>query len=202
MKRLNECENPKKKVLFLGYDETQTEIIQALINEGCLVDHTSEKVTAFDTYDFAVSYGYRHIIKPNVIEEFGRPIFNLHISYLPYNRGAHPNFWSFYDNTPSGVTVHVIDDGIDTGPIVKQRYVKFDKEHDTFEKTYAVLIKEVETLFLECVSSLISDQWTATKQTGLGSYHSVNDLPTNFAGWQANINDEIAKLHKEGLKNE
>ena len=38
----------------------------------------------------------------------------MHISYLPFNRGAHPNYWSFKDNSPKGVTIHFIDNGIDT----------------------------------------------------------------------------------------
>ena len=132
MKRINDIERPVKKVLFLGYGESQTQLIQTLVKKNCLVDHTEEKVDAISGYDFVVSYGYRHILKPGVIEGLGCPIFNLHISYLPYNRGAHPNFWSFYENTPAGVTIHLIDNGVDTGPIVKQKYVIFKEDEDTF----------------------------------------------------------------------
>src|SRR5690606_23646870 len=44
-------------------------------------------------------------------------------SYLPYNRGAHPNVWSIVEETPAGVTLHYVDAGIDTGDIVAQREV-------------------------------------------------------------------------------
>ena len=40
-------------------------------------------------------------------------------------QGAHPNFWSFYDNTPSGVTIHLIDAGIDTGDVLYQKKLIF-----------------------------------------------------------------------------
>ena len=202
MRRLNEIENPTKKILFLGYDETQTKLIQALINKNCLVEHIEKKVDAISGYDFVVSYGYGHILKRNVIEGFGCPIFNLHISYLPYNRGAHPNFWSFYKSTPAGVTIHLIDDGVDTGPIVSQRYVNFREEDDTFVKTYAVLIKEIENLFLDCIESLLADEWVAKEQIGMGTHHYVKDLPSNFSGWNSNIEHEITRLYKEGLKYE
>lgn len=202
MRRLNENENPIKKVLFLGYNESQSELIRALIIKNCLVDHTDEKIDGISGYDFVVSYGYGHILKPNVIEDLGCPIFNLHISYLPYNRGAHPNFWSFFDNSPAGVTVHLIDDGVDTGPIVSQRYVNFKKEEDTFLKTYKTLVGEMESLFLDCVDSILTDKWTAKKQRGIGTHHYVRDLPSNFAGWNSNIEKEIAKLNQEGLKYE
>jgi len=149
-----------------------------------------------------ISYGYRHILKQNVIKGFKCPIFNLHISYLPYNRGAHPNFWSFYDNTPNGVTIHLIDSGVDTGPIVKQKYVNFKESDDTFVKTYAVLIESMENLFLEFLPTLLTDTWTSKKQRGIGTHHYVRELPSNFSGWDANIIDELEKLDSEGLKYE
>eukprot|EP00392_Amoebophrya_sp_AT5.2_P019205 g19951.t1 len=64
-------------------------------------------------FDYCVSYGYRHIIRTPVIEGmFDRKrIINLHISYLPYNRGADPNLWSILERTPPGVTIHHIDEG-------------------------------------------------------------------------------------------
>ena len=200
MRRLNEVKNPKKKILFLGYDETQTELINALIDNNCRVDHVDEKVNSNTGYDFLVSYGYKHILKHDVIAAFNCPIFNLHISYLPYNRGTHPNSWSFYENTPSGVTIHLIDDGVDTGPIVAQRFVNYKKEDNTFAKTYAILMQEMENLFLDNLDSFLSDQWTANKQRGIGSHHFIRNLPTNFSGWNSNIRQEVEKLDKEGLK--
>jgi methionyl-tRNA formyltransferase len=202
MKHINDIENPVKKILFLGYDENQTQLIQALVKKNCLVDHTNEKIDDICGYDFVVSYGYQHILKKRVIEGFGCPIFNLHISYLPYNRGAHPNFWSFYDNTPSGVTIHLIDEGIDTGFIVSQKYVNFKEDEDTFVKTYTVLINEIESLFMNCINSLLSGNWVAKKQRSVGTHHYAKNLPSNFSGWNSNIKQEIEKLYNEGLKYE
>ena len=68
------------------------------------------KLENITDFDFIVSYGYRYIIKKNIIDYFHKRIINLHISYLPYNRGADPNLWSILEDTPSGVTIHYIDD--------------------------------------------------------------------------------------------
>lgn len=202
MRQLSSYKNPKKKVLFLGYNEKQTKIISILINRNCSVDHTNKKVNIINGYDFVICYGYRYILNQNIIKNFNCPIFNLHISYLPYNRGAHPNFWSFYDNTPAGVTIHLIDEGIDTGPIVCQKYVNFKNKDDTFSKTYIVLKKEIENLFLEQVDNLLNDEWEPKKQNGVGSHHFKKDLPSNFSGWNSIIKEEIAKLKIEGLRYE
>lgn len=202
MKRLNDAVNPAKRILFLGYDQSQTKLIDALISHNCVVDHTEDKVEEISGYDCVISYGYKHILKQSIIDGFACPIFNLHISYLPYNRGAHSNFWSFYDNTPSGVTIHLIDGGVDTGAIVRQKYVNFSETDDTFIKTYAVLIECIESLFFDFLPSLLSDSWNAKPQRGIGTHHYVRDLPSNFTGWNSNIEQELARLDKEGLKYE
>ena len=48
---------------------------------------------------FIVSYGYRHKITQDVLDFVGGRAVNLHISYLPWNKGADPNFWSFLEDT-------------------------------------------------------------------------------------------------------
>lgn len=191
---LNSPPNATKIVLFLGYDQVQTRLLDVLISNGCKVDHTEELIDGRINYDFIVSFGYRHILRKDVIESVGCPIFNLHIAYLPYNRGAHPNFWSFYENTPSGVTIHLIDEGVDTGHIVYQRYVNFDNNESTFSETYNCLIEEIETLFEVNIDNIINDSWTSKPQRGDGTLHFVKDLPAEFSGWTSVINDEIKRL--------
>ena len=53
------------------------------------------------------------------------------MSYLPYIE-AHPNFWSFMDKTPKGVTIHEISNGIDAGDITFQRQYEFNISSENF----------------------------------------------------------------------
>lgn len=186
--------SPKAKILFLGYSREQTSLVDDLVSKKCEVWHTDEKIQSTVGYDLVISYGYRHILKKEVIESSKAPIVNLHISYLPWNRGAHPNFWSFYECTPSGVSIHLIDEGVDTGAIIYQRYVNFDKEEDTFLKTYKKLIVEIEKLFRNNIDELISKKFIATPQRRKGSYHSVANLPNEFIGWDSVIKEEVVRL--------
>ncbi len=155
---LNASINPVKRILFLGYDREQTKLIGALVDANCEVHHTDEKIDVVD-YDLIISFGYLHILKGDFLNSVLCPVINLHISYLPYNKGAHPNFWSFYDNTPSGVTIHLIDEGIDTGAIIYQKYVNFDNGERTFSQTYKRLINEIERLFLDNLGNIIRNNW-------------------------------------------
>src|SRR4026208_1021722 len=47
-------------------------------------------------------------------------VVHVHNSYLPWNRGAHACTWAMIDETPHGATMHWLDDGVDTGPILIQ----------------------------------------------------------------------------------
>ena len=187
---------PKLKVLFLGYTIEQTTLIDELIQAGCEVWHTEEKIQSTTGYDLVISYGFRHILKKEVIERSTVPIINLHIAYLPWNRGAHPNFWSFYDSTPSGVTIHLIDEGLDTGAIIYQKYVNFDKEENTFIKTYERLLVEIEKLFKDNISEIIHKTFIAIPQRRKGTYHCLSELPEEFNGWDSDIQKEIVRLDK------
>ena len=130
----------KKKCLFLGYGVNKTTLIKFLKSKKINVvslKNRSLNLKLVKKFDFIISFGYRKIISKGLIERLDRPIINLHISYLPYNRGAYSNFWSFINNTPKGVTIHEIDNGIDTGKIIYRKKINFtiDKE-TTFRSTY------------------------------------------------------------------
>src|SRR5690606_983365 len=103
------------RVLILAGTEAQADALREVVGD---VPWTSEK--DIPEADLLVSFGYRHILK-----DLSVPAVNIHISMLPWNRGADPNFWSWLDHTPKGVTVHLMDQGIDTGPIIAQREVAF-----------------------------------------------------------------------------
>lgn len=202
LRKVNNLPNCAVKVLFLGYNEEQTKLIRALIENNCEVWHCDGKLEKFPDFDIIISYGYRHIIKKSAIRSSPAPIINLHISYLPYNKGAHPNFWSFYDCTPSGVTIHLIDEGIDTGPILFQRYVNFGPDEITFSQTYRRLIIEIESLFSENLQAIISKNYKPIPQRRKGTYHRVDELPKEFRGWDSVITEEITRLDKILLNSE
>ncbi len=194
MRLINKTDESANKVLFLGYSESETVLIDHLVERDCELWHASEPIFSLAGYTLVVSFGYRHLISAELLGTATCPVINLHMSYLPWNRGAHPNFWSFFDCTPSGVSIHLIDEGIDTGPILYQRYVNFADDQITFEQTYQQLFDELETLFLTHLTDLLSGQYEAVSQRRKGSFHLVSDLPSEFSGWGALIQDEVIKL--------
>ena len=95
-----------------------------------------------------ISYNYKYLISREILEILPKNKFiNLHISLLPWNRGAHPNVWSFIDDTPKGVSIHVIDEGIDTGDILIQKEVEIFESKHTLKTSYELLHREIQQLF-------------------------------------------------------
>ena len=187
------------KILFLGYSSEQTGLIDFLKSQKCRVTHASDKITPdfASEFDLIISFGYKHIIRQEILSVVRRPILNLHISLLPFNRGAHPNFWAFVENTPHGVTIHQIDAGVDTGDIVFQREVKFSDSSSTFLNTYLELQKDIESLFIQNWQAIRDYSYQSKPQVGEGTCHKVRDLPTFTGGWGAKIVDVLAELKRK-----
>ena len=72
--------------------------------------------------------------------------------------------------------------------------VNFNKDENTFSKTYKRLIIEIEKLFIDNLDEIISMSFTSIKQRRKGTYHRVADLPEEFSGWDSNIQSEVIRL--------
>jgi methionyl-tRNA formyltransferase len=150
--------------------------------------------------DFVVSDRYEFIIKKNIIDQFNNKIINLHPSILPWNKGYHSNFWSIYDNTPKGVSIHVIDEGIDTGHIVAQEEVDY-YEDDTLRTTYKKLRATMVKLFFSKWEIIKKEKIDLKRQDIENeSHHFKKEFDQIFYklpnGWDTKI-IEIIKLKNE-----
>ena len=76
-------------------------------------------------YDSIISNSYSMIIRPDVLMYCNYNAINIHWSLLPLNRGPNPIQWAIIKGENyTGVTVHFIDDGLDTGDIIIQQKIK------------------------------------------------------------------------------
>jgi methionyl-tRNA formyltransferase len=197
-----------KKILFLSYDKKTTRLNDEIkfYNKNYIIKQTDRKITLknIKKYDLIISFGYRYLLDKEIIKKLKIPIINLHIGYLPYNRGAHPNFWSFAENTYSGVSIHQIDEGINTGKLIYQKIIDFElfknRKILTFKKTYRTLLTEVENLFLKNIDNIINHNFISYEQIGKGSYHSSKELPSLLKNWNQNIYQTVIKYNNFNKK--
>jgi formyltetrahydrofolate-dependent phosphoribosylglycinamide formyltransferase len=105
--------------------------------------------------DLVVSAGFMKIVGPAVLEAFAGRLINTHPALLPAFPGAHAVRDALAAGVPvTGATVHVVDAGVDTGPVLAQREVAVlpgDDEARLHER-----IKDVEReLLVETVAELV-----------------------------------------------
>ncbi|MBC8083898.1 MAG: phosphoribosylglycinamide formyltransferase [Hymenobacter sp.] len=74
--------------------------------------------------DLVVLAGYMRILSPEFIRAFAGRILNIHPADTHQHQGLHAYEWAF-DNklTETKITVHLVDEGLDTGPILAQQTV-------------------------------------------------------------------------------
>ena len=194
------------KILLLGPSlEYQNELKNYLIKKGNSVFHSVEDIKLSEiitnNLDFLISFGYRKLIKSDILNYFKNNAINLHISFLPWNKGADPNLWSFLDNTPTGVSIHILDKKIDEGDILCQKYININI-NETLESSYKILNNNIIILFKENWFKIISHKIDPIKQDNRGTCHKKSDkekynhLLVN--GWKT----EIYRILGKGIENE
>ena len=107
--------------------------------------------------DLVVSAGFMKIVGKEFLARFGGRIVNTHPALLPSFPGAHGVRDALaYGAKVTGCTVHFVDDGVDTGPVIAQGVVEV--RPDDTEEALHERIKEVERrLLVDVVGRLSRD---------------------------------------------
>ena len=124
-------------------------------------DYDREVVELLQTYrpDCIVLAGYLRILSPGFIRAFAGRILNIHPADTRQHQGLHAYEWAFDNQLPTTkITVHLVDEGLDTGPVLAQEVVNLAGattlaevqrrglavEHDLYPKALAALIMSYE----------------------------------------------------------
>lgn len=106
-------------------------------------DFEAEILKNLSEVDLVILAGFMRILSPDFVRKFSGRLMNIHPSLLPAFPGAHAHRDVLaYGVKISGCTVHFVDEGTDSGPIILQSAVKvFD---DDTEETLAARVLEQE----------------------------------------------------------
>ncbi|WP_280770361.1 phosphoribosylglycinamide formyltransferase [Salipaludibacillus daqingensis] len=108
--------------------------------------------------ELLVLAGYMRLVGPTLLREFQGRIINIHPSLLPAFPGLDAIGQAFEANVKvSGVTIHFVDDGMDTGPIIAQEPVRIE-ETDTKEDVQRKIQAVEHILYPKTIQNVIS-QW-------------------------------------------
>ena len=89
--------------------------------------------------DLVVLAGYMHLLTPAFLERFPGRVVNVHPSLLPSFPGVHAIEQALGAGVETtGVTVHLVDEGVDTGPVLRQEPVPVEPRETLEERIHAV----------------------------------------------------------------
>lgn len=95
--------------------------------------------------------GYMRILTPGFVRHFEGRLLNIHPSLLPAFPGLHPQRQALAHGVKvSGATVHLVDEGVDTGPIVIQAAVPV-RDDDTEETLAERILVEEHRIYPEAI---------------------------------------------------
>lgn len=108
--------------------------------------------------DLIILSGYMRFIGEVLLNHYPERIINIHPAYLPEFPGAHGIQDAFEAKVPeTGVTVHLVDAGIDTGPVILQERVAIDPEWDLATLESRVHAKEYD-LFWRAINKYLKER--------------------------------------------
>jgi len=168
------------EAVFLGMNDAG-EKVYSWLNERDDVEVKAlltekEQLSLIEEIDpeIVISSGFEHKVPEKIIETPEIGIVNLHTSFLPYNRGSHPNVWSIIEDTPAGVSIHYMTEEIDEGPIIDRKEIRVEPS-DTAGKLYDRLQNEMFELFKENWPD-IKEGVEGEEQTGSATTHYEREL--------------------------
>lgn len=110
--------------------------------------------------DLIALAGYMRVVGPTILAKYPKRIINLHPAYLPEFQGLHAIERAFDDHlkngrTQTGVTLHYIDEGLDTGPIIQQKHVPI-KADDTLASLEARIHQTEHQMYPQVLNQIIN----------------------------------------------
>jgi len=146
-----------------------------------LVFQSSVQVAGFAAgdglaFDLGLLAWWPKIIREPLLGLPRRGFVNTHPSLLPYSRGKHYNFWSIVERTPFGVSLHMVEQGVDSGDIVAQAELPYD-----WEDTGGSLYRKAGEAMLELVRQAYPklrnlDFKTRPQDLAAGTFHQASEL--------------------------
>jgi len=150
--------------------------------------HEKPRPEPLTNLDYIISVQYDRILDENWLSIPKSDTLNLHFSFLPRLRGCYPTKWAIIEEQSTGVTLHSVDTGIDTGDILDQQEVPITFD-DTDASLYAKLSIAAVDLFKRNISNIVNNTFPkGRKQIDENSSYHPKKMPfKGFLDLQNNL---------------
>tara|TARA_B100001750_G_scaffold153192_1_gene122838 strand:+ start:12834 stop:13439 length:606 start_codon:yes stop_codon:yes gene_type:complete len=171
-------ELPNADLVLLVVNNKEAKAIERAEKHGIdwtFISHVNKDRVVFDSEVMAklneynvegvILAGFMRILSNDFVSHFKNRILNIHPSLLPLFPGAHAHRDALDAKvTKSGCTVHFVDDGVDTGPIILQKEVDV-KPDDTEDSLSSRILVQEHIAFPEALHLFSSNRLKVTDNT-------------------------------------
>ncbi len=141
-------------------------------DEKLWTSETFNSVLAVTNLGVVALFG--HLIPQEIISRLSPSLVNLHPSLLPLGRGADPVAWAIMEREKQGATIHVVEETLDTGPIILQTEIPTNFGMSSGQ-IYKLASEELMRLY-----KMFHEIWPDTPpfrpQMGRKTYHTSSEL--------------------------
>lgn len=132
------------------------------------------------------------IIKQNILS-LAKTFINIHCGITLKYRGVHGGFWAIYnrDFDNIGVTIHLIDRGVDTGLILYQDRITVDKKLDNFRTIVAKQYLKGADLMIKAVNDALNNNLKPLKVSDQNSYLWYHPTIIEYLKWLKIFKNEL-----------
>jgi len=159
-----------------AFSNSKTTRVGSVNDESCL--HAIQSLNP----DIIIVNGTR-IISKKILQSTSAVFINMHVGITPQYRGSHGGYWAIHNHDVEnfGTTIHLIDAGVDTGAVIRQAFIKPDKQ-DNFT-TYPVLQTAIGIEALkESLPTIIDGTYQAVNHTEKGKMYYQPTIWQYFFG--------------------
>lgn len=207
-KSMNQCRLIKK--IEMAFKDLQKKIIsQTVLVWICKILYLlySKKVYIVDNFndkqceqlfkkikpDIIILGGCYSIIRGNIIKIPKLGILNVHPGLLPKYRGVSVVQWAIYNEDAIGVTVHFVDEGVDTGGIVEQKEIAINK-NDTLKSLRTRCYRTGGELLSKIILKMIDGKTIQAKKQSKADEMQYFQMPKKLL---KETNKKLGKIKKE-----
>ena len=117
-------------------------------------DFSEDLLSTLESFkpNLILALGFMRVFSQKIVRKFHNQIINIHPSLLPKFKGLNAQRQAIEANERiSGATIHIVDEGVDTGPILAQREVKI-KAGDDVKSLSERILKEEHIMIVEVLA--------------------------------------------------
>ena len=127
----------------------------------------------------ALNFSYPKIFGKKIIDHFSMGIINFHPAKLPQYRGCYPTIYPIINGDKTvNITMHYIDEGIDTGDIIDTWCINIDSNSSGFS-VYSIIENDIKEFLKTKIPSILTEKYVGKKQNNDKANYYNKLLPNN-----------------------